>query len=742
MASFPEEPQNHNQERTQQTANPVGQGTSPQTNSPIRGAKLPNFPPGLEIHNYIIMSLLGRGGMGVVYRAHHKILDKDLAIKFLKTESVDERAWERFKLEAKTLGRLRHRNLVGIHDLGLFQDTFPYYVMDLLDGESLFDLVRRVGPLTEKEVVEIFIQAAAGLACAHENGILHRDVKPANIVVTWAESNMSPVVKVVDFGLAKLVESNQSLTKTGEVNGSPLYMSPEQCEAGKLDERTDIYSLGCSMYEALTARVPFLGSSAFETMLMHQQDEPPTLAEQMPDLTFSPEIEAIIAKMLTKNKERRYQKMTQVIGDLRTLDAKAKQKLHPGKQTSAIKDLEEIEEELEQSKREKSAKFKVFAMCSFLGLLLLGTGGYFLNENNQKLRTQDELRKSRVKVTPIEEQLPKLSKYRVPQPNSSLALFKFPDMSIGRIRNHDGHIFFENPESSGYPRELDETDARGEIKCVKSYKNRDSIDLEFQPDAEMLSHPEIMKCFQACDLQRLVLSKVASNTSEFLSASTHLKEIKELECPGMQAADLKLLENFPELKNLTLNGTLINGAQLVELKKITTIEVLSYRNPMNIDHLLEALQYNSKIRELDLSSNLPAITKLTGKSVKLLAKLTPLKTIKLSNSNVTAEMLAQLSALTNVATIELLNCKFNSHTATEALLKWKRLKRLTVNTNTFSASDKERLIKKGIKISDTAAGVFQEFIDYKVKGDSVNTEFYLDAESESENKHRNHKQSP
>jgi serine/threonine protein kinase len=268
--------------------------------------------------SYRIIELLGRGGMGEVYLARHLALNKRCALKVIPPYQVSEETWQRFKQEARVISRLTHKNIVHVTDLGIHADCLPFYAMEFVDGQTLAELLAKRTYLSLDETLDIFLQVCDGLEHAHKQGVIHRDLKPANIIIATRGQD-KPLVKILDFGLAKLSrmdQAKQSLTLAGDVFGSPFYMSPEQCAGESVDNRTDIYSLGCTMFECLTGSPPFTGNLSASIIFAQQEAPPPTLASIAGDGKFPDSMEIVVAKLLRKNPVERYQTMDQLRSDL------------------------------------------------------------------------------------------------------------------------------------------------------------------------------------------------------------------------------------------------------------------------------------------------------------------------------------------------------------------------------------------------------------------------------------------
>lgn len=250
---------------------------------------------------------LAAGTGGVVYRVYDKLLDKDVAIKILLQGNVQERIL-RFQQEAKAAGKLKHQNVIKVLDFGVVNQDL-YLVMECVDGTSLDVLLAKQGRLPLREAVVIFEQIAEGMAHAHSQGVLHRDLKPSNIILV--ERDGKPEARIVDFGLALLRQDQQSISE-GRPVGSPLYMAPEQADALSVDERSDIYSFGCLMCECLTGEPPFIGETALETIVQHQEKTIPRLQDLLPELEVPNEMETIVERCLQKNPDDRFQSMSEV----------------------------------------------------------------------------------------------------------------------------------------------------------------------------------------------------------------------------------------------------------------------------------------------------------------------------------------------------------------------------------------------------------------------------------------------
>lgn len=269
-------------------------------------------------NKYEIIKVIGGGASGNVYKAKHKMMNVTVAVKVLAPQLCTQTELvKRFEREARAAGLLSHNNLLVVHDLGLTEESQPYMVMEYLNGFSLSQLLDKNGKLAVPDCIEIISQICRGMAKAHEEGLVHRDLKPGNVMLV-AEGEQSFTAKIVDFGLAKLLrpEEQENLTLSGAMIGTPSYMSPEQCRSESTDHRADIYSIGCILYEMLTGRKPFESSNVIEIYIKHTQEAPPLLVLADVDDQTLASLQSIIHRCMEKDKESRYQSANELLHNL------------------------------------------------------------------------------------------------------------------------------------------------------------------------------------------------------------------------------------------------------------------------------------------------------------------------------------------------------------------------------------------------------------------------------------------
>ncbi len=290
----------------------------------------------LDLPEYVIdLKVFSSGGMGAVYEAKNKWTGQRLAIKVLLPKHLDdETSRKRFMQEARTIKSLSSPFIVASYDYGAPEGKAPYMVMEYIHGDTLGQRIRAEGHLSQEAVVEVFLQVAHGLAHAHSQGILHRDIKPSNIMLKKTEDG-SIEVKLVDFGMAKFYGDREviqeALTISGNIVGTPLFMSPEQCLANPLDGRSDIYSLGCVMYLASSGQLAVDGATVVELFGKH-------VSTTLDFSILTDPIKTVVARCMEKDPADRYQTVQELIADLQRIQEVGKPKFQlTGKQRHSVR---------------------------------------------------------------------------------------------------------------------------------------------------------------------------------------------------------------------------------------------------------------------------------------------------------------------------------------------------------------------------------------------------------------------
>lgn len=481
------------------------------------------FRPGDIVgERYRVQSLIGHGGMGMVYKVEQIYLGKELALKILHSRSATDVTVRRFHHEAQAVFGIDHPSLISVHDFGLLDQRIPFLVMDYVQGCSLADRIKMQGTLTVHEAVPIFLRICFGLGYAHDHGVIHRDVKPSNIMLS---DGMSPsedgCVKIVDFGIAKFTQLEasdvQALTRTGEVFGSPLYMSPEQCSGSSVDQRSDIYSLGCVFFEVLTGTTPFVGANALSTMMRHMGENPPTLKEASLGKDFPPLLEQIISRMLAKRASERYQNLSQVAVDLAALERSMVDPVLMANTVLVLDKPKEVKDESGMVSMSRPALFLlavlVVAVSSTLSSLITAS----LNDANLKAKAAETPARGKSK------------------PPADLKLV---------------HI----DEAKQFVKSLETKTGRPEVSSKAIYEA-----IRNQADSGKLSMRYI-------DVTETTLSAVAR--------ARWIESLDLLGC-GVDNSKLSLLRQIPRLSKVTLSNSTLDDSGAAALSKCPRIESLN-----------------------------------------------------------------------------------------------------------------------------------------------------------------------
>jgi serine/threonine protein kinase len=593
--------------------------------------------------SYRLKSLIGKGGMGYVFLAEHNIIGQNYALKIIIPTMMSEVSLARFEAEARTIAKLDHPNIVKVYNMGLDQGDCPFYVMDLLTGKSLDEILVGEGPIAPLPCLKIFHQAALGLDYAHRKQVVHRDIKPSNLILLPPNGSEGIVgdgqVKIVDFGIAKSGAAGvkgQALTATGEIVGSPFYMSPEQCMGKNIDARSDIYSLGCSLFECLTGVPPYRGGSPVHTLMMHLESAlPKLLLRSTPEIDLA-QLDLLLARMLAKNPEERYQSMAQVAHDVERLIQRkpigetahtAGSRRHHGNLASANARNEDLAREETQSTysnlwyQSEAGKWSIaiLSICLFSAALLTvlsltnkqekpdsrsdttaGANSKSISED-QKQSAAENAAESELKQTLA--QMGPFNNGTMLKNGVMMTKFVFPDTQVG-ILAQDG---IQHP-------------AMGEVMVRKDHDIIFSIDENLNPAA--FACPEIIQHFRAGDLSSLVLRAQANKTTNdttliptgvsqrrqaaLLNESINLTSLKLLSLDGFRE-NQEFLDHSTRLTNLRtilLTKSAVNMKALAKSGLLDQLEYLSIDSPIaaEIDPVLKRLATSKHLIGLRLKS--------------------------------------------------------------------------------------------------------------------------------------------
>lgn len=639
------------------------------------------FPRGTIIGGiFRIISTIGEGGMGHVYLVDHAALNRRFALKVLSPQLVNQENWLRFQSEAKTLAALNHPIFVKVYDLGIHEHSVPYYSMDFISGRSLAEILEEDGPMPLNEALDLFIEVLDGLAYAHRNGIIHRDIKPANIM--QCSNDDVAAVKVLDFGISKLISSNgksaHGLTSAGEIFGSPFYMSPEQSLGESVDSRSDIYSIGCTLFEVLSGFVPFEGSNSFETLILHQESAPPLLSEVAPQLQFSQTLNYVIAKCLAKLPQDRYQSAKELAIDLARIK---ENKEILAFQRSPYNLTNRAADDAENGSRfERTSK----PLLAIAALLFMGFGAAsawqfinkpshtFLDAPRQKNPAKlDEEGLSDIASlvsdgTSVDSYFDKTDTAKDSQ------LITTPYSSLGMIEGSSSRIFnFPKDVLIGYLCQYDGSANRA-ARGKSSYPLSDR--LVFCPTGTVARYPQYMKRFRSGDVAAIKIYNIR-NSDQVLAACSNLSDLPELridKCKTLTPACINALSKFTNLTIVNLAGTSLAGDSLAKADCWQKLSQLNFNGGQNVTPFLKKLSTINSLNHLSLSK-----AELTKRDFQLIGKMSQLQYLDISGDNQDLSALHWLTSL-NLEHLSLKGWPQNENLI--ALLKqFKHLKRLTIN---------------------------------------------------------------
>lgn len=673
---------------------------------------------GLMINeNYEVVSLIGSGGMGAVYRVKQVFFGKEFALKILDFQNQSDVSVRRFQQEARTASQLQHSNLVEVHDFGMFGESQPYLVMDLVEGKTLSEILKKEGALSIDYVVALAIQLSLGLIYAHEKGVVHRDIKPGNIMLLHPDRLViEGTVKIVDFGIAKLMQSEageiQELTKTGEIFGSPVYMSPEQCRGSAVDKRSDIYSLGCVIFECLTGSPPFLGENAMSTMLKRLSEAPVSLKEGSLGREFPQGLENIVRKMLAIEPDDRYQDLHEVISDFAALQEAQSVALTNIDTTNlatanfSMANHSASNMSITNSGDPKKSTAKSFsisnrawlaaavAMVSCLGTAAFDT--YFVLPDLIAAES-----KARIQIT--KEILDDVNE--VEQAQNDVAIKKL-DKTFGKdSMGSYPHVEYRTSPAGAKEEFLVFPSDCGKITFGNGAKRTAEGEFPLEPNARIT----------------LKLSRAASVDADTLKNITHLKfrridfggylmvkeqqiaileKIEHLEQVGLENCNIKSLKplyNSKTLARIEVGATFVPTEEILKLRNLGILENLTFGPVSDPSIVFNALAKTNKINNLNYKG--ARLRELEGKGleprdIEALAKLTNLGILSIETCpKFDDNSLRKLLALKNLHRIKIKDCAITPNSI-PTFSKFKWLTQLQLTTEGWSKEEVQQLRAK------------------------------------------------
>jgi len=665
---------------------------------------------------YEILNEIGRGGMGTVYRVRQIMLNKICALKVIPAESLNELLISRFQREAKVMAALDHINLGRVIDFGVFQNQ-PYMVMEFIDGTPLNKLISK-GALKPEEAIDIFGQVLEALSHAHKKNVLHRDVKPSNIMIMQlnpkAQTEESRVSRAIllDFGIAKKFDSEdeaseadktktQALTRTGEMIGSPLYMSPEQARGEKMTQSSDLYSVGCSLFESLTGTPPFVGKSTVDTLILHMEKPPPTLKEASLGKDFPAGLERVVNTLLAKNPQARYQSADEARRALELALTSGAEALGPIKPHQAV-----------------NPGVVILGAISLLATISIAA----------YLTTQGERTLRQTALPPVDTDTIKLDKTAMAVADGIFTkdLEKQKQKIQKRIQNSETDEDDEEDDEDPVHYKLEDEKPlyadkihgnerilplRGrsltpeEVRLIEKNKNIEVLGLV----GATFPHEMLGRLSSKVQVLRLSdtrltdddLKNVGKNiylnvllmnanpvSNKGLQHLTQLKFLWQLDLGNTQvsAAGIRELRQLPSLMQLSLkNSKLIDDKAAEETSALVGLRSLNISHTKVADRGIAQLQHIPMLATLHMQSN-----RLSDKDLAGLQHCIGLKTLILTHNKISADGLKHLLPLKHLVSLDLDRNPITDK-GVDHLLKMRQLQRLNVSATKLSKEGVMRL---------------------------------------------------
>ncbi len=647
------------------------------------GQHLADIPITRLQDRYEFLTVIGSGGAGVIYKARQMPLGKMVAVKMVHSHVMSATAIKRFHKEAKTISTLSHPNLISVFDFGVSEEKQPFMVMDFVEGTPLSSILDDEGRLPPDLVGEITKQICDGLTHAHVRGILHRDLKPSNVMIITLDTGAT-LVKILDFGLAKLLTGDgidkDHLTKTGETVGTPAFMSPEQVMGRQTDHRSDLYSVGCLMYQCLTGEPPFVGDTRMETMLMQLNQKPLPINVPGAEQLVPPAMESIVLKLLEKKADDRFQSMIFLKDALDKLDsaASAPPEVLPVTTKPAEEEKKKTPERLSSPENQtigsgsapaKTMPLYIVALVSLiLGGAAVGAFFHLQNRGGDSIDTKSTNSPARQKVEKATAQP------SVVDPSYSDAEF-VDDQFQKRI---DKNVNATTMNSDG----LEISDFS--LRSLGRMKRLSYLSLENSPVTD-----RGLKFIEHLPIKNLVLRNTKV-TDAGMARLLKFQSLVYLDISGTPVTDagleilakkgslttliaddtslddqaVELLSEFSSLNDLSLAGSAVTDAGVSAIARLAHLEVLNLSNTKIGDNGVKALTTLSHLKSLKLAG-----TKITGTGVEYLVAMPSLLSLDLSNTALKDDSIELLCKMQGLNKLNLLNCSISR----KAIMRFQRL---------------------------------------------------------------------
>lgn len=630
---------------------------------PVEVPELQALEPGTLIdHKYKVVSTLGKSELAVVYKVEHINKHREFALKLFEPE-FSESQIQRFESDAKAVSLLDHPNIEKLTDFGGIDGKQPYCVSELTEGKTLADYLQRCGRLTYDDIFGVFIPLAWALQDAHEKGIIHRNVKPSNILLVGEQGNWS--CKLLDFATGKLSEGGRK-PQAGFIrsNINPQYISPEQVTPKKTDQSSDIYSMGCSLFEAITARPPFACSTLEEAKTLHLEGKVPSLREASLGREFPDALEHIVLTMLAKDPQKRYSSANQIAENLMRVKLSKQLRIKP-------------------KPKEKTARnFRLALICA-LGAIGVGLIAFFLMQAKEPLSHRIQLNRydsSPSFTSPLTGSADEdLNLEEVDKSKQAFFLSKLIEHGQ-ELRNYE------------FPRFQIGTLTDPSSKTIEARGNQTILwkgPWKFKPIASIFeSCPAAFQRFGDDELRAIRFNNCSDKFKVVLEDLKRFQFLDELsfESVRLNSSDLKKLEKLPKLSSLGISCTTLSPGELSKSPLLKRIEVLKIGEMSDIDVLLDALIKSNKLLKLSIRS-----CELTSQDYKRIASIPNLQSLAIQMYlTVDSKQIETLAKAEHLRHLDLQNCHLENETI-RSLGHLRKLETLTLSRGSVDAAQQSEV---------------------------------------------------